>query len=816
MRETTKILIVLFAAHAAAVFIGCGGSGSGGGSDEDNQAENETLQESEAADEAEAEENDGMLAVPYMPPKWPNPYIDKPYLQEYNSNPTQVETEIGALVAVILPPAGFDGFDVPTQINKRGVIVHKKEGGFDTIAIDETHPDLIAGAAANEAIVMANETRVYLVYGDKQIKVVEAPNGAKITGISAQKKNIYVFTDKGAGALATDGAVKWDIADGKIATAAVEFSLAVGRANSELLALGGDGFLNLYEALAGDKLGAPLASLDADGTYKAGAAVALLSGVELPVKADLLAVGKTGLQAFNVQFSAGVFSLVEVPSDMFAATSVPLDGPNAAVKAWDGGFIVGTNGGAYRIMNRDMGLEWRVYNAERWVVNEFVTGIATDETKSASPIYFATKGGLSTVTTKLETLEQKLKLFVDRIKLRHDRDGAVADSRLLKRGDLSTNVPWDSDNDGSWTSYWLLGECFRYTVTKADDAKANVDKSLEAMLRLHDLTGTDYFLARAVIKKEGCNLDDCDDPDDGHWYSSPDGKWWVKRDTSNDEVIAHAFMMGHLYDLCADDAMKERIKKHIANIFSGIIKNGWQLIDPITNKVTTYGQFDPYYVNEEIEGKYGDGGLRSAEILAGLTLAYYLTKDQKFLDAKWTLINEYGYADNAERESLYVGNQQSGDHDEMSTESWFVLLRYEHDPALRERWVKGWGLDYKKISVQQGAWWDLVNAMSGGENARIDYAVRWLKLAPVDMIRWNQHNSHRKDLIACHKPYDQNGRIRSDGKIIPYDERRCDRWNTNQYMVDGGMGGVIEMDGADVLAPYWMARYYGFIKADGE
>jgi hypothetical protein len=24
------------------------------------------------------------------------------------------------------------------------------------------------------------------------------------------------------------------------------------------------------------------------------------------------------------------------------------------------------------------------------------------------------------------------------------------------------------------------------------------------------------------------------------------------------------------------------------------------------------------------------------------------------------------------------------------------------------------------------------------------------------------------------------------------------------------------MDGADVLAPYWMARYYGFIKADGE
>jgi len=25
------------------------------------------------------------------------------------------------------------------------------------------------------------------------------------------------------------------------------------------------------------------------------------------------------------------------------------------------------------------------------------------------------------------------------------------------------------------------------------------------------------------------------------------------------------------------------------------------------------------------------------------------------------------------------------------------------------------------------------------------------------------------------------------------------------------MGAVIEMDGADVLAPYWMLRYYGFV-----
>ena len=105
----------------------------------------------------------------------------------------------------------------------------------------------------------------------------------------------------------------------------------------------------------------------------------------------------------------------------------------------------------------------------------------------------------------------------------------------------------------------------------------------------------------------------------------------------------------------------------------------------------------------------------------------------------------------------------------------------------------------------------MVNAVVGGADSNIERDVaRWLKLAPADMIRWDIHNSHRRDLVAAPKPY-KDGGMRSDGFIIPYDERRTDRWNTDQFRVDGGMGATIEMDGADVLAPYWMARYYGFI-----
>jgi hypothetical protein len=152
------------------------------------------------------------------------------------------------------------------------------------------------------------------------------------------------------------------------------------------------------------------------------------------------------------------------------------------------------------------------------------------------------------------------------------------------------------------------------------------------------------------------------------------------------------------------------------------------------------------------------------------------------------------------------------DNDEMATYCFFILLRYESDPALRAKWMNGWLKLFKgALERQQGAWWNLVHAVVGGDNPDLAMAARWLRLAPADMIRWDMRNSQRLDLIPSPAPYTGQGSLRSDGFTIPYDERRTDRWNTHQFMVDGGMGGMVEMDAADVLAPYWMARYYGFI-----
>ena len=107
----------------------------------------------------------------------------------------------------------------------------------------------------------------------------------------------------------------------------------------------------------------------------------------------------------------------------------------------------------------------------------------------------------------------------------------------------------------------------------------------------------------------------------------------------------------------------------------------------------------------------------------------------------------------------------------------------------------------------------LIHGGLAGVDAPAEDVLRWLRLAPVDMIRWSQTNSDRLDLIKPNADYfKQAGGLRSDGRILPYDERRCDRWNTDQYQLDGGFDGMVEMDGADVLEPYWLARYAGWIQ----
>ena len=738
---------------------------------------------------------------PYSPPAIDSPLIDAPFVQETNHTTNELEPGIGPLVAVLVPPAGA-GLEEPLQVTPRGLVTHDGNGALELVTIDAADPDLIGAAFAGDLLVLAGPGAVYLLdAGANTLARQAAPAGVELTGIASGAARAYLLCPQGLGLIRgpAAGQVDWPDPSGAAVFAALE--------SGDRLVLSSSVGVSSYPVPSA----LPLSASDwtfapADG-LSAGTVAAMVADVSLPQPLDLVLLGDQGVQGLMLPGASPSPAIVPI----FAADRVPLGDPSAAARTADGGFVVGTPGGAYRMVERGDGPEWRVYNSGRWLPGEEVRAVATDPSEPDGPIYFATPGGLGSSTSARVTLEQKLESFVERVVLRHDRDGAVADSHLTTPGDLSSNIPWDSDNDGGWTAYWLLAECFRYRVTGDPAAKEHFDKSLDRMLSLRTLTGTEHFLARAVIRIDGCQLDDCDDPDDGEWFLSPDGQWWVKGDTSNDEVTSHMFMMGHAYDLCADEEQRDRIRDHVVGIVGGIVDHGYQLID-VDGEVTTYGQFDPFYVNDSLPGQLGDGGHRSAQMLATLDLAYYVSGEQRFVAAKRELIEQHHYDVNTITESEYLMRPGSGDGDELVMQAFFVLLRYEPDPDLRDKWLEGWRRTYGNIRLQQGAWWDMVNAVVGGDDPDLALAGRWLRLAPVDMIRWPMHNSQRRDLIPPPAYYHQDGAMRSDGLILPYDERPNDRWNTDQFRLDGGLGAGVEMDGADVLAPYWMGRYYGFVE----
>jgi hypothetical protein len=109
--------------------------------------------------------------------------------------------------------------------------------------------------------------------------------------------------------------------------------------------------------------------------------------------------------------------------------------------------------------------------------------------------------------------------------------------------------------------------------------------------------------------------------------------------------------------------------------------------------------------------------------------------------------------------------------------------------------------------------WNYISGASGAgtmwRSIRTE-SSRMLERIPTDMIKWDLQNSHRID-VTFRPDVDRSGR-RQLTEVLAPDERTVAKWNSNPYLPDGGDGGRAEDDGAYFLLPYWMGRYYGWLK----
>ncbi len=447
---------------------------------------------------------------------------------------------------------------------------------------------------------------------------------------------------------------------------------------------------------------------------------------------------------------------------------------------------------------------WQYFHGRRWLQDNSVQNIVIQEAGIVRKVWVRTKTGASLIEWRPMTLEEKARLFDERIEARHVRHGMVADSALAVRGELSSSATRSSDNDGLWTAMYLGAQAYRFAVTKDPDARAKAERSVRLLMRLEEISGIPGFPARSFVSMNEPK------PGDGEWHPTPDGKWLWKGDTSSDEIVGHYYGYALYFDLVANEAEKAEIRKVVSRLTDHLINHDYELID-LDGQPTRWGQWSERYFKTE-EGRY-EAPLRAIELLSFLKTAHHITGDSKY-DAAYRDRIRHGYAAHMRLYRRWDGGGEINfSDDELAYLSYDPLLRYEKEPMLRRIYLDGLRYTWKQVKPDRNPLWNYISASNGAgrmwRSLRRD-SQRTLERIPNDMIDWATRNSHRIDVRFA------PGKDRFDRRqlleAVAPDERAANKWNSNPYLADSGGSGGSEDDGAFFLLPYWMGRHHGWVE----
>lgn len=472
------------------------------------------------------------------------------------------------------------------------------------------------------------------------------------------------------------------------------------------------------------------------------------------------------------------------------------------------GLWIGSTQGVFKVGRSG---EISYYAGRRWLLDDEVidVGLSPD-----GDVYVLSKTGLSKIDFVPMTLEQKAAHFDRKVRQRHNRFGFAAELRLARPGDITSAEMIDTDNDGTWSNYYMASQAFRYAATGDVEARTNAWRTFQAMERLEQLPNRNGFPAR-TFERKGFKFSDVD-----RWRDAADGNWEWKGHTSSDEIAAHTFGCAVMYEVVAKtQAEKDRISRFFKRIVDHIMANHWNLVD-VDGKPTLWGRWSPEYVNR-YPASIGDRRLNSAEIIASLQLAHRMTGKEEYKKSVYELMDRHGYLTNILisatntaptagflHEGIDMGDSWNHSDDLLSFITYWVLNRFALTEALRVQYAATVREHWDIERFERNPLWNFIYASTGARDYDLDGAMWTLRKFPLDLITWRMQNSHRGDVTRLPK----NFRQMELQELLPPGERQITRWNTQPFILDGGDGGSTEFAGDEFLLPYWMGRYLKIIR----
>ncbi len=463
------------------------------------------------------------------------------------------------------------------------------------------------------------------------------------------------------------------------------------------------------------------------------------------------------------------------------------------------------------------------YSFGAWLLHPNVKKIAVS---SNGTIAAVTPRGISLITSKEMTLEEKAAHYDEMaVKYFTRNEGYQVNRTLRKYGDLDSGWLPNSDNDGLFTGVYCASQCFRYAVTGDEKAKENARKSVNAMIKLTEITGRPGFTARATRYSYEENFGTGNREEWHICEDNPDCEWLGE--TSSDEMSGHYFAYGIYFDLVADDEEKKKIAEVVKKITDHIIENNFHLTD-VDGVPTTWANWEPELLNNDDRWFY-ERGTNSLEILSFLKTTYHVTGEEKYNEVFDMLIEKHHYAMNCIQYKVEDGHVAHID-DQLDFLNIYPLLTYTENEAQKEFFKMGLTHHWQYERVERSPLFNIVYGALTNNNCDIENAAKSLSEMNLDLVRWPVYNSYRKDLVWDDEQ-EEFGIPAQLKHPVEYYSRVFVNYDGNQFVCDSGAEEFVEINtktinrtatlpgafGANAmkatmpgvyLLPYWMGRYH--------
>ncbi len=508
------------------------------------------------------------------------------------------------------------------------------------------------------------------------------------------------------------------------------------------------------------------------------------------------------------------------------------------------------------------------FSAKRDLLDNNVHAMISD----GDGVWVLTDTGVTHIDMVKMSMEEKAYKLLDETLSIVDRHGMVSQRYLSEGRNLKSALPYgDSDNDGTFTASYAIGEIFRYATLKrekgayAEETLAARDVAMrasEATLLLMYIPGRgDGFVARTYVTSAEPV------PDDGLFYKKngatavclntaqarkqgivglevkadapiperlrklyasegfEDTDITYKGDTSSDEITHHFLhiLVAHEFLGCEDAEYDELLKIAATNTMNHIIDNGFVLREA-SGRPTTWAKWCEDYF--ETAMGWADACLNAGELLMFLKVAMHVVgEDEKWVKTYEELC-EKGYAeltvkhfDRFHQQSLNGGLEDReeimyGDHALACTSLW-GLITLEKDPERLELFRKAFRSWRYSLAPEFNPGYDFLYFLSDPDNAKPnEERIRnWFYRFNVSRLASDVSLTSRRDYPV--KTF--MGGYKEVSALPSPDERFISKYDRDplEYKNEDS-GGVFCVESCYVYTfAYWIGRYFGFIE-EGE